>query len=247
MQPVQATTARSRQRLLREQNLLQLARQILLQEGFSGLTMDRLTAVSTVSKGTIYNHFSSKEDVLTALAIDSLQRLQALFTLAAQAGAHSRERVLALHYAYSLFGELQPTSFYCLINSASPAMQEKTSAARLTLRIQLEQRLMEQCEQLLQQACDEGALSAPQTSIARLAYLNWAVAFGMNALYVPGQQLWMAGNVSRSDICLQGLNLLFDGMGWQPLSNAWDYQQSWHSLAQRLEAPLTEIINKEWS
>ena len=45
--------------------MLQLAQQLLQQDGFTGLTMDRLTAVSEVSKGTIYNHFCSKEDLIT--------------------------------------------------------------------------------------------------------------------------------------------------------------------------------------
>lgn len=247
MQQTQQISARSRLRAEREQALLQLAKGILLQEGFSALTMDRLTAVSAVSKGTIYNHFCSKEDVLTALAVDSLQRLNALFTLAISAGSHSRECAVALHYAYSLFGETQPTAFYCLINSASPAMQEKTSAARLQLRQQLEQQLMAQCGRLFQQALADGVLQGDAAAVARWTYLNWALAFGTHALYGPGQQLGIAGDVSRSEICLQGLNVLFDGMRWQPLSTDWDYQQSWHSLAQRLQTPLLAIINKEYA
>lgn len=104
----ESPSLRSRQRQQREAQLLQLARHIVQQEGFAALTMDRLTALSDVSKGTIYNHFCSKEDVLTALSISCLQRLHLLFQLAVQQGTHSRECALALHYSYCLFGESEP-------------------------------------------------------------------------------------------------------------------------------------------
>ena len=102
-------TARSLARLQREQRLLQLAQQVLQQDGFAGFTMDRLTALSDVSKGTLYNHFSSKEDVLTALSVDSLQRLLQQFQHAIKFNGHSRERALALHYAYHTFSAAEPT------------------------------------------------------------------------------------------------------------------------------------------
>ncbi len=57
----------------REVELVQLAKSLVQEQGFANLTMDKLTAASPYSKGTIYNHFCSKEDVILALCIHSLK------------------------------------------------------------------------------------------------------------------------------------------------------------------------------
>ncbi len=244
----ESPSLRSRQRQQREAQLLQLARHIVQQEGFAALTMDRLTALSDVSKGTIYNHFCSKEDVLTALSISCLQRLHLLFQLAVQQGTHSRECALALHYSYCLFGESEPALFLCLFSAATPAVLEKASAERLALRLQLEQQLLAQCEQLIKQACQQQVLPSPAGSgVSHYAYLNWALAFGSNALFAPGQHLGLFNQISLADVCLQGVNLLFDGMGWQPLSTQQNYHQYWQQLDLQLKPRLLEVIHKELS
>ena len=52
----------------REALILEVAREMLLERGYLGVTMDRIAQAIEYSKGTVYQHFSSKEDVLVALA-----------------------------------------------------------------------------------------------------------------------------------------------------------------------------------
>lgn len=225
--------SRSLARQQREQELLQLAQQILRQDGFAGLTMDRLTALSEVSKGTVYNHFSSKEDVLTALSVDSLQRLQRLFQQAAGFAGHSRERALALHHAYHLFSAAEPTLFLCLLSAATPGVMEKSSAERLARRQQLEVELLTQCQTILAEAVAAGHLCLPAgVALEQWSFINWAMAFGCNALFVPLRQLGLFAGFQADQVNLYSINLLFDGMGWQPLATDWDYQASWQRIGQ---------------
>ena len=223
--------SRSRVRQEREQALLALAQQVLRQEGFAGLTMDRLTALSDVSKGTLYNHFSSKEDVLTALSVDSLERLQQLFQLALGFGGQSRERALALHHAYHRFSAAEPTLFLCLLTAATPGVMEKSSAQRLQRRQQLETDLLSMCQTVLTDALADGSLTLPAgLAIEQYSFINWAVAFGCNALFVPLRQLGLFASLEAGQVNLHSINLLFDGMGWLPLSADWDYQDSWQRI-----------------
>lgn len=216
----------------REQQLLQLAQHLLQQDGFTGLTMDRLTAVSEVSKGTIYNHFCSKEDLITALSVDSLQRQLVLFQQALTLPGHSRERALALHYAYYRFSTTEPTLFLCLLSATTPAVVEKSSTARLAQRQALEQQLLWCCEQVIAQAITDKALQL-QTGrgIDELTYLQWALAFGGNALYGPTQQMGFFRGLEQQQLMLSGVNLLLDGLNWTPLSGDFDYQRSWRRIA----------------
>lgn len=48
---------------VREELLLDIAYEILENHGFDNLTLEKLAARSDFSKGTIYNHFSNKEDL----------------------------------------------------------------------------------------------------------------------------------------------------------------------------------------
>jgi len=246
-----AATPRSKARQLREQELLLLAQQILRQEGFAGLTMDRLTALSDVSKGTLYNHFSSKEDVLTALSVDSLQRLRQLFQQAVSFAGHSRERALALHHAYHLFSAAEPTLFLCLLSAATPGVMEKSSPQRLLLRQQLEIDLLAQCQTVLADAVADGSLTLPAgIALEQWSFIHWAMAFGCNALFVPLRQLGLFAGLEASQVSIHSINLLFDGMGWQPLSTAWDYQSSWQRIGQmfnqdQINTPHSQFCNAQ--
>lgn len=208
-----------------------LAQQILQLEGFAGLTMDRLTALSTVSKGTIYNHFCSKEDLFTALSVDSLQRQLVLFQRALLIPGHSRERVLALHLAYHRFSMTEPTLFLCLLTAATPGVVEKSSPQRLALRQQLELQLATICQQLICEAVTHGALQlTAEQSIDALAFVQWAQAFGSNALLKPTQQLGLFSALKPEATMLLGINLLLDGLNWKPLSAEWNYDASWQRI-----------------
>jgi len=193
--------------------------------------MDRLTALSSVSKGTIYNHFCSKEDLFTALSVDSLQRQLQLFQRALQIPGHSREQVLALHLAYHQFSMTEPTLFLCLLTANTPGVIEKSSSARLAMRQQLELQLVAICQQLIAQAITEGALQLPvHQSVDALAFVQWAQAFGGNALLKPTQQLGLFSQLQPQATMLLGINLLLDGLNWKPLSTEWNYQASWQRL-----------------
>ena len=82
--PLEQRFSRKQQAIAdREQELLRIALDIVESEGYGNLTMDKLTSASPYSKGTIYNHFSSKEDVITALCNQALRHEISLFKKAA--------------------------------------------------------------------------------------------------------------------------------------------------------------------
>ena len=55
-----ATSARKQREVKeRERHLLDVARGMLIAQGYSGLSMDRLAEATEFSKGTIYQHFAA--------------------------------------------------------------------------------------------------------------------------------------------------------------------------------------------
>ena len=234
-----ALSQRAKLKADREQHLLLLAQQILQQDGFAGLTMDRLAALSDVSKGTVYNHFCSKEDLFSALSISSMQQQLHRLQQAQQLSGNSRERMLALHCAYYLYARSEPTLFLCLLTATMPAVLEKTSAARLAQRQQLEQQLAAICASVMQDAIAAGDLSLPMAAtIESWSFLHWAYALGSNLLFEPVRQMGIFAQLQPESQLQIGLNILLDGMQWRPLSCDWDYQHSWLRFSQQLQAAI---------
>ncbi|MEZ5975334.1 MAG: TetR/AcrR family transcriptional regulator [Planctomycetota bacterium] len=56
-----------------------MALNILTQEGYLGLTMDKLAQATGFAKGTLYLHFKNKEDLICALLGQFQQRRVELF------------------------------------------------------------------------------------------------------------------------------------------------------------------------
>ncbi len=77
-------TLRERQRQEREDLILRAAEAVLLEKGYHETSMDEIAARVGIAKGTVYLHFTSKEDLIQELfKRDMQQLLQEIDTLIA--------------------------------------------------------------------------------------------------------------------------------------------------------------------
>jgi AcrR family transcriptional regulator len=242
--PLQQRFSKKQQAIAdREQELLQIALQLVEAEGYGNLTMDKLTAASPYSKGTIYNHFSSKEDVITALCNAALRHEISLFKKAALFDGTSREKALALHQAYLLSAKMQPILFNCVLTAKSPWVQEKSSAVRLAVQQELEKEVSQLVDELLQQAIAANELQPkPGASVELMAFANWAISFGGIALLSSASETHSIERLQGADPFLFNLNCMLDGMNWLPLSIDWDYGQSWQRIEQQIFSAELQLL-----
>jgi AcrR family transcriptional regulator len=216
----------------REEELVDLAVSILNQEGFTGLSLEKLTAKSSYSKGTIYNHFSSKEDCLSALCIRAVSSILELFKHAVTFNGNSREKAVAIHYAYQLYARHEPTLFMAVLSSKAPGVREKTSPARMKIMDSLEFEINYFSDEMLRMAIKEGSLQLPtHISVEALTFANWAMSFGSNLLVSNASEAKAVNRLDPNTVILQNISLLHDGMNWLPLSKDWDYQKTWKRIA----------------
>jgi TetR/AcrR family transcriptional regulator, fatty acid metabolism regulator protein len=66
---------RERQRLEREELIVQTTEEILFEKGYYNTSMDEIAARVGIAKGTLYHHFARKEDLVYALFERLLQEL----------------------------------------------------------------------------------------------------------------------------------------------------------------------------
>jgi AcrR family transcriptional regulator len=221
----------------REEELVDLAVTILNEQGFAGLSLEKLTAKSCYSKGTIYNHFASKEDCLSALCIRAISNILDLFQRAIGFDGNSREKAVAVHYAYQLYARLQPTLFMAVLSSKAPGVREKTSLERMETMDKLEFEINNFSDAMFRNAVTDGSLVlADHISIETLTFSNWAMSFGTNALAASATEAKAVNRLDPNTLLLQNINLLHDGMNWHPLSKDWDYQNTWRRVEQEIFA-----------
>lgn len=226
----------------RELELLQLAHQLVDEVGLNNLTMEKLVAVSPYSKGTIYNHFCCKEDLLAALGVHSMGLCSELMLKAQSFQGNSREQALAVHFAYYLYGLLEPALFMCVLNCKTTSVQEKASKKRLDELAKLDQQIAQLCDSFFTRGMQDTSLQLAEEHIAAVSFANWACSFGTNLLLQNAADTYAISRLGAANKVLFNINLLFDGMGWLPLSTNYDYQQSWQKIETHF-ADYVEMLN----
>lgn len=93
---------KERQRQEREQLILQVAEQVLLEKGYHETSMDEVAARVGVSKGTVYLHFPSKEDLVKAILVRSMDMfLQEMEKIIASDSTNRAKLEAMLHFMYT--------------------------------------------------------------------------------------------------------------------------------------------------
>jgi AcrR family transcriptional regulator len=232
--------------LNREQELIELAHDFVNKYGFTALNMDKLAAQCSYSKGTVYNHFKSKEDLISALAIYGLTTLNELIAKAAMFEGTTREKSLALHYAYHLYSRVEPTLFNCVVSAGTPSVKEKSSQWRLDSIMKLDSQISQTSMDVMQQAIDNNDLPVTtQDKLLSLTFANWAMGYGTIVLLNSSLSSEMIIQNREQHTLLNNINMLLDGMEWQALSAEVDYQTTWRRIEQQIFAEEVSQLTKQ--
>ena len=100
-------TRKERERLIRKQEIIDASVKLFAGKGFNNTTLDDIAASSEFGKGTIYNYFSSKEEIYSEIVEDVSKNLKQIINQADKAAESATGFVKT--YTSSLF-------YYCLSN-----------------------------------------------------------------------------------------------------------------------------------
>lgn len=227
---------RQRDFLQREQLFLDTARQILRNDGIAHLTMDRIAELTEYAKGTVYKHFTCKEDILCALCLDCLQRMADLFRHASSIPGNSREHVLAVGTAYQLFTLQFPEEFDLLIASRTSKFRQKAAPKRVEDMGNADQVVHNQLRAIVGRAiAEDGLVLPPHIGVDELCFTLWALSFGMLVLDQAQDMTTELQLPPVQQMLFSQFNLLLDGYGWKPLSSEFDYLQSLQRILRHMD------------
>ena len=214
-----------------------IKRRVLKGSGFAWVPQTAVAAELEYSKGTIYNHFSSKEDCLAAFCVRGMSQLRGLFQRALTFNGTPREIALAIHFAYRLHLQLNPTVCMALVTARTPSFAEKTSPERSQQMKTIDGELFSMAFKVIDDAIKAGELELredlPEIVIT---FLNWSMSYGINMLANTGFDHSVSDYLEERNIALVGANVLMDGLGMTPLSKDWDYARTWQRIADEIFA-----------
>lgn len=204
----------------REQKIITVAIILIRRLGLENLTIDKVVAEVPFSKGTVYKHFLGKEDLLLAISNYAIQMLSDLFYRAYLYKRFSRERMLLLNFSYLVYAILYPELFQAVMCAKSQSVIGKSSTKRLNESAQLQDKLLTVIHYIVDDGLSDDSLSFPKyLKTKQFCFANWSMVHGVITL-LSSEIEGCSGRTNLIIECelLNNSNLLFDGIGWKPLT-----------------------------
>lgn len=215
---------RQRAILQREQRILETARVVLLEDGYFGLTMDRIAERSETPKGTLYQRFSSKEDVILALALQSHEKRRDMIQRGAAYPGRPRERMCAVGEGMALFTRLHPNDSR-ILHIATGSLREKAGPRRLETLLAVEREGVMLIDAILKDAIAAGDLRE-DSDRRQITFALWALVDGAYTLIEEGAPQTTLGMAHPIVELWLVYHRLADAYGWRPLFNEMDWEET---------------------
>jgi len=214
-------TPKQREIELREELLVKTAGQILLTEGFAALSMERLAEELNTAKGTIYNHYPNREELLLSMAVTAINKRQTMFDRASTSQGKSRERMLAVGVACEIYRRNYPLHFVVESIVCHSAIWDRCTEERRDLMRKHEHRCMGLAAGIVRSAIADGDLTlANGLNPEEMTLSLWALTFGSYVIDLTSPSLKDIGIDSLHRSVRMGSLHMLNGYNWQPIWQA---------------------------
>ncbi|MBI2423423.1 MAG: TetR/AcrR family transcriptional regulator [Candidatus Hydrogenedentes bacterium] len=238
-------TGKQRELQQRDELFLRVAQDLLLEDGYHGLTMARVADMTRFSKGTVYNRFSCKEEIVVELGSQCRELRYTMLERAAHYHGRPRERMVALGEAAEHFERLYPEKMRVLSIIDAEAILEKVPEELRKHIKSFEIRAFNLAVGVVHDAIAEGDLVLPARSSApELSFALWCVFDSGAASLISGFPYSETGMDDPYGAIARGCHLLMDGAGWRPLTAEWDYSATARHIRDTLFAEEARLLSE---
>lgn len=202
----------------REQLFLDTAHRLMLEEGLLSLQMARVAEACDYATGTLYQHFSSKEDMLLALSTRMVGDRVDLFCRPMKWQAPTRDRLFALGLADVLFAQQRPEHFRLAQYVFTEAVWSATSEERRHKALERSKPMCDGVRRLIREAVERGDLPDRGLGNMDLGVGPWTLCLGMHTLVHADGLLAFYDVKQPYGLLLKHIEFLLNGLSWQPLA-----------------------------
>jgi len=199
------------------------AQRLLLQDGFQNLNLDELAEAVEYSKGTLYLHFKTKEDIALAVVTRALKERADFFERALTFQGRSRERIRAIGFACCHFAKVYPDYYNVEMMLKSLSYWEKADEVRQHQYAMQGGRCFRIMHRLVTEGLQQGDLPPGKLPSEQIVFSIASTAVGSHIMSRNPSALMLAGIDDPLKALCQNVDLLLDGLNWKPLSSDVDY------------------------
>lgn len=206
----------------REQVFLVAARELIREDGLLNLQMSRLADKCEYAVGTLYQHFTSKEDLLVALATENTQHRLELFERVARWQAGTRDRMFAIAVGDMRLVRRFPEHFRLEQFAFTEVVWGAASAERRQKALEAGEPLGRTVEAIVNEAVRVGDLDTKGLRSFEVALGTWALCEGTHMIAHTEGLLEKYGIGDAYRLMLHHQQGLLNGLGWRPLADVSD-------------------------
>ncbi|APZ96287.1 TetR/AcrR family transcriptional regulator [Fuerstiella marisgermanici] len=231
----------------REDRILQLSRQMVLEGGYHGLGLDSLAEELSVSRGTIYNHFSCKEEIILALLVATMDKRRDMFQRAAAYPDVPRVRLAAIGVASELFVRLYPEHFRVEQIVKSDSIWDKTTEERRTLVKTCQMQCVGIVAGIVRDAIAQKHVALPHSMTPEAVVFGlWSMTEGAYSIIATSDSMAELGIAEPFLAIRNNIHHLLDGYGWTPLSKDTDFDAAMQKIATEVFAKEFARLKQDW-
>jgi len=109
-----APSRRAKEKQIREADIISAEQKLFSQKGFENVSMDQIASEAQFTKRTLYQYFSSKQDLYFAIVLQGFQQLFAYCEEAVKKGGNGIEKLKLSFMAYYRFYRDFPETFHLM-------------------------------------------------------------------------------------------------------------------------------------
>jgi AcrR family transcriptional regulator len=211
-------TRKERQRMERERLIIEIAARLLSRDGFQDLNLDELAEAIEYSKGTLYLHFQTKEDLVLAVATQALKLRTALLERSDAWAGSTRDRARAMGFACCEFATAHPDFFKVELMLQARSFWDRVSRERQAEHVAEARRIGDILQRLVEEARRGGDLPRG-ISPGEIALGMMAITVGSHCMVTDPQMLALYNIKNPMAVLLQHQDWMLDGWGWKPVSH----------------------------
>ena len=225
----------------RRDHFIEAAREVLLEDGYQAVSIGRVAEYTGFSRGTVYQLFSSKEELVVALGMKCRERLYEVVSLGYQFPGLPREKMVAVAQAVANYATESPGDQRILKIIDSELILEKVAERQQNQMVGYDVRIFGIVRDIVDQGLKSGDLVLPANSTGEGLCLGlWCLVDGTFAAQIGGAPLGEIGIADPMAEMLQNGHMLLDGYQYRPLSSEHDYETTLQRFQQYFTRKVAE-------
>ena|GEM_PF-1945426 len=212
----------------RDQLILSVAQKMLAEGGLQALSMQAIADRTDYSKGTIYQHYGCKEDVVARMVIGCGQNLVRYIEAALTMGNSSREKIVLVSSVFFMNRKMEPVLSPLVGNIQSADFKAKISKPYQDQIAQIDAQMLQSALLLF-----DGVAGFDEQKKLDATFGWWSMQWGVLDILVNQWDLDQLGFSDPEQRYFRSLHTYLDGLGLPADGTCHDWERV-QSQAQKI-------------